>query len=209
MSDVIVMGSGATPALRHGRLFYALDATASREPTWNIARDLQSKMFREATSIGRLDMQLVYYRGGDECRASRWVSSGDDLAAMMNKITCDAGMTQIGRVLKHILRENEKVTVQSAVFIGDACEEAIDPLAGMASALGKAGVPLNMFQEGRDENVRRVFRMLALRSGGAFCEFNANSSRAIDQLSEQLNAAARLAVSEAPAIAHTKQTEKS
>ena len=204
MSDVIVMGSGATPTLRHGRLIYALDATGSCAPTWNIARDLQAKMFREATSIGRLDMQLVFY-GGDTCRASKWVSSGDELAALMNKISCDPGMTQIERILKHILRENEKGAVQSAVFIGDACEEAVDPLAGLAGALGNAGVPLNVFQEGNDETVRRVFRMLALRSGGSYYPFNTKSESAIHQLSEQLNAAARLAVSDAPAITHRKE----
>jgi hypothetical protein len=94
---------------------FALDATASREPTWAIARDLQARMFREAAPVGRLDVQLVYYRG-DECRASKWCQSGEQLAQLMNRIDCEAGTTQIGRVLGHALRETEKATVQALTF---------------------------------------------------------------------------------------------
>jgi hypothetical protein len=40
---------------------FALDATASRQPTWDTACELQVDMFREAATTGGLDMQLVYY----------------------------------------------------------------------------------------------------------------------------------------------------
>src|SRR5438128_7296066 len=55
---------------RRGRLVFALDATMSRQPTWDTACRLQADMFREAAAIGGLDVQLVYYRGLAECRAS-------------------------------------------------------------------------------------------------------------------------------------------
>jgi hypothetical protein len=188
-----------TPALSRGRLMFALDATASRAPTWAIARDLQAKMFREAAPIGQLDVQLVYYRA-DECRASKWVSSGEHLAQLMNRIDCEAGYTQIGRVLAHARRETEKIAVQALVFIGDAMEEQIEELAAMAGKLGTLGVPIFLFQEGRDPAVRKAFRLLALKSGGAYFEFNPNAPRAIEQLSDQLNAVARLAVGDVEAM---------
>src|SRR4029077_20662555 len=197
-APVIHMAS-RSPALPRGRLVFGIDATASRAATWAIARDLEAKMFREAAPIGHLDVQLVYYRG-DECRASKWVSSGEHLAQLMNRIGCQAGCTQIGRVLAHALREAEKVPVQALVFIGDAMEEEIKELAATAGKLGKAGVPIFLFQEGRDSAVRNAFRLLALKSGGAYFEFNPNASRAIDQLSEQLNAGARLAVGDVEAL---------
>src|ERR1700746_501871 len=50
-----------------GRLFFALDATMSRQPTWDMACTLQADMFREAASLGSLDIRLVYYRGFNEC----------------------------------------------------------------------------------------------------------------------------------------------
>jgi hypothetical protein len=204
--SAIIMGSNqSSPALPRGRLMFALDATASREPTWAIARDLQAKMFKEAAPIGKLDVQLVFY-GGDQCRASKWASSGEQLAQLMGKITCDAGSTQIGRVLDHALRENEKAALQALVFIGDAMEEQIDALAGLAGKLGTQGVPIFIFQEGRDAAVRRAFRLLALKSGGAYFEFNPDQPRAVEQLSEQLNAVARLAVGDVEALDRINRT---
>jgi len=189
--------AGGSPALPRGRLIFAIDAMASREATWALARDLQAEMFRETAPIGKLDVQLVYYRG-DECRASKWVSSGEQLAQLINKISCEAGYTQIGLTLRHALRDNAKSAVQALVFIGDACEEELDPLAGLAGDLGKAGLPIHCFQEGRDSTVRRVFRLLALKSGGSFHEFNVDTTRA--QLAKQLNDVARLAVTGAKMI---------
>ena len=76
---------------RHGRLIFALDATASRQPTWDTACQLQAEMFQEVATIGRLDMQLVYYRSLSECRASRWMSDSKQLAKTMSQIMCQAG----------------------------------------------------------------------------------------------------------------------
>ena len=199
ITTVTTVTHDQSPALPRGRLMFALDATASRAPTWAIARDLQAKMFCEAAPIGHLDVQLVYYRA-DQCRASKWVSSGEHLAQLMNRIECEAGYTQISRVLAHALRENEKAAVQALVFIGDAMEEQIEELAAMASKLGTLGVPIFLFQEGRDPAARKAFRLLALKSGGAYFEFNPNASRAIEQLSDQLNAVARLAVGDVEAL---------
>src|SRR5260221_10645939 len=53
-----------------GRLVFALDATMSRQPTWDMACALQADMFREAASLGSLDLPLVYYPGLSEWRAS-------------------------------------------------------------------------------------------------------------------------------------------
>ena len=179
----------------------------SRAPTWGIARELQAKMFREAAPIGHLDVQLVYLRGSanvaprngrDEWRAPR---ATDD-----SVLNAEAGYTQIGRVLKHGLAPGRKAAVQALVFIGDAMEESLEELAGLASALGTVGLPIFMFQEGRDPAVRKAFRLLALKSGGAYFEFNPDKPRAVEQLSEQLNAVARLAVGDVAALERTNKT---
>jgi hypothetical protein len=156
-----------SPALRRGRLMFAIDATASRAPTWAIARGLQAKMFREAAPVGQLQVQLVFYRG-TECKASKWVDSGERLAQLMNRIECQSGFTQIGRVLKHALNEIEIEPVQALTFIGDACEIAndgplggvdqVEVLAAMARQLGARGTPIYLFQEGRDPDVRSCSR---------------------------------------------------
>jgi hypothetical protein len=111
-----------------GRLIFALDATMSRQPTWDTACTLQAEMFREAAGVGGLDIQLVYFRGLHECRASGWVAGSDDLAELMSRIDCRGGQTQIGKVLSHARQEYGRRKVQAMVFVGDAMEEPIDSL---------------------------------------------------------------------------------
>src|ERR1700749_724992 len=88
-----------------GRLVFALDATMSRQPTWDMACALQADMFREAASLGSLDIRLVYYRGLHECRASNWISDSATLARLMDKIDCRGGNPQIGKVLSEARRD--------------------------------------------------------------------------------------------------------
>src|SRR5262245_17694221 len=111
-----------------GRLVFALDATMSRQPTWDMACTLQADMFREAASVGSLDIRLVYYRGLGECRATAWISDSAQLARLMGKIDCQGGNTQIGKVLAETRREAVASGVRALVFVGDAMEENVDEL---------------------------------------------------------------------------------
>src|SRR5215469_8547560 len=91
-----IRGRTTAAAGTRGRLIFALDATMSREETWDLACQLQAEMFREVASAGGLDMQLVYYRGSlGECKASRWISRPEQLTKAMSQIRCEAGYTQI------------------------------------------------------------------------------------------------------------------
>jgi hypothetical protein len=202
-------------ALPKGRLIFALDATASRGSTWAVARKVTADMFRAAAPVGQLDVQLVYFGGGDtqggldrpleerdggKCRASKWCESGEELVRLMHLVNCEAGYTQIGRVLDHALREHDKAAVQALTFIGDAMEESVEALAAKASRLGQAGVPIYIFQEGRDPIARIAFKLLAQKSGGAYFEFNPLTSHAVEQLAEQLGAVALSAVGDTEAL---------
>src|SRR3974390_2505173 len=102
----------ANPGGKRGRLVFALDAPMSRQPTWDTACKLQGEMFLEAQAIGGLDVQLVYFRGLGECRASRWVSEPAALASLMQQIDCRGGHTQIGRGLSHARPQTRKAKVQ-------------------------------------------------------------------------------------------------
>jgi hypothetical protein len=175
---------------KRGRLVFALDATMSRQPTWDEACRLQADMFGEAAAIGGLDVQLVYYRGLTECRASHWTSDARVLGGLMEKIQCRGGHTQIGRILAHARRESEANKVQALVFVGDAMEEAIDDLCAAAGQLGLIGVPAFMFQEGNDAIAEQAFREIARLSRGAYCRFDVGAAH---QLAELLRAAAAYA----------------
>jgi hypothetical protein len=167
---------------RRGRLIFALDATMSRQPTWDTACRLQADMFLEAQAIGGLDVQLLYFRGTNECRASRWVSEPAALAALMEKIECHGGLTQIRRVLTHARAETEKARVQALVYVGDAVEEKIDHLCAKAGELGLLGVPAFVFQEGDDATAERAFREIARLSHGAYCRFKAGAAHELREL---------------------------
>jgi hypothetical protein len=192
---------GLTPtaaAGQRGRLIFALDATMSRQPTWDTACRLQADMFREAASIGGLDVQLVYYRGLSECQSSRWVSQAERLASLMERIDCRGGHTQIGRILGHARRETERTKVQALVFVGDAMEEKLDDLCHAAGELGLLGVPAFMFQEGYDPIAEQAFRQIARLSRGAYCRFDPGAAH---QLGELLRAAAAYAAGGMRALA--------
>jgi hypothetical protein len=175
---------------KRGRLVFALDATMSREPTWDLACSLQGEMFEEAAAVGGLDVQLVYYRGLHECRSSQWVSDPKRLGDLMVRIHCEGGNTQIGRVLEHVRKEAKMAKVNALVFVGDAMEEAIDELCAAAGELGLLGIPAFMFQEGHDPIAERAFKEIARLSNGAWCRFDAGAAA---QLRELLRAAAAYA----------------
>ena len=155
-----------------GRLVFALDATMSRQPTWDMACALQADMFREAASLGSLDIRLVYYRGFNECRATGWISDSAQLARLMGKIDCQGGNTQIGKVLSEARREAVASGVRAVVFVGDAMEESVDDLCAKAGELGLLKVPVFMFQEGHDPTAEHAFREIARLTGGAWCRFD-------------------------------------
>lgn len=186
MKAVTPSQSGA----RRGRLIFAMDATMSRQPTWDMALKLQADMFTQVKAIGGLDVQLVYFRSFDECRASPWVSDAGRLAHLMTSVRCLGGYTQIARVLKHARREAEKQTVNALVYVGDCMEENVDELAALAGELGILGVPAFLFQEGDDRMAETAFREIARLTRGAYCRFDSGSAA---QLRELLSAVAAYA----------------
>jgi hypothetical protein len=184
-----------------GRLIFALDATMSRQPTWDQACKLQAEMFREAAAVGGLDIQLVYYRGLAECRASSWIADPDRLGALMDRIDCRGGQTQIVKVLAHARRENDSGKVAVVVFVGDAMEESLDELCARAGELGLRNVKAFMFQEGYDPTCEQAFREIARLTGGAYCRF---APGAAHELAELLRAAAAYAAGGLKALADLK-----
>ncbi|MFK7891124.1 MAG: VWA domain-containing protein [Granulosicoccus sp.] len=189
LQTVEAMPPSATSEGR-GKLIFSLDATASRQRTWDRAMTLQTDMFVKTRGIGELDVQLVYYRGHGECRSSKWLNNADKVVQMMRKVTCQAGTTQIARVLKHGIAEAKLSSVQALVFIGDCVEEDVDRLGNLAGQCRLLGLPVFIFQEGHNTDASYAFSQLAQLSGGAHCRFDDSSSA---QLGELLNAVAAYA----------------
>jgi hypothetical protein len=162
-----------------GRLIFAMDATMSRQPTWDQALSIQSQMFEAAKG---LTVQLVYFRGFNECKASGWVKEPKALANLMTKVDCRGGNTQIKRVLSHVKNAAGKARVNAVIFVGDACEENVDGLCQSAGEIGLLGVPMFMFQEGADGVAEKAFKEIAKLTRGAYFKLDQGSAKILAEL---------------------------
>jgi hypothetical protein len=190
--DAFLKKLAAMPVVRpgrveRGRLMFALDATASRKPTWDQACHIQAEMFRETAALGGLDIQLVFYRGFADFGASAWYHEAADLLKYMSAVTCLGGKTQIGRVLKLAIAETKRQRINALVFVGDCMEEDVDALCHLAGELGLLGVPVFVFHEGDEPKAAQAFQQIARLTHGACCPFDSRSAR---QLRELLSAVA-------------------
>ena len=189
--DAFIKKVQSTPVIKtaneRGRLIFAMDATASRGPTWDRACNIQSEMFKETSALGGLDIQLCYYRGFGEFKASPWMSSADELLQRMTSVSCRGGYTQIEKVLHQSIKQTKKQKVHALVFVGDCMEEDPDRLCQLAGELGLLGVPAFLFHEGANPAAQRTFKQIAELTRGAYCPFDATSA---GQLRDLLSAVA-------------------
>lgn len=177
-----IKAAGLVTQSQSGRLIFALDATMSRQPTWDSAVTIQASMFDAVAKTGGLSVQLIYFRGIDECRASKWVINAAALRGLMLDIQCRSGQTQIGKILDHACRETAKAKVSALVFIGDALEESVQLLCHKAGELALKGVRCFFFQEGHDVTAENGFREMARLTGGAYFHLGPDSAKELAEL---------------------------
>ncbi|HYB08781.1 MAG TPA: VWA domain-containing protein, partial [Alphaproteobacteria bacterium] len=155
--EKVAVAPAPRPGEGRGRLIFAMDATASREPTWDRACQIQGEMFKSTAALGGLEVQLVFYRGFGECKSSPWVADAGALVRRMTAVFCLAGQTQIAKVLRHAIAETKRRKVNAIVFVGDCMEESIDNLCQLAGELGLLGVPCFIFHEGGEPVAAKAF----------------------------------------------------
>ncbi|HEY1838167.1 MAG TPA: hypothetical protein VGG36_10955 [Rhizomicrobium sp.] len=187
--DAFLARAAKTPALTQvkGRLIFAIDATMSRQPTWDRAVEIQADMFDVAQTIGGLGVQLVYFRGRSEFEVSEWTTTPSALAGRMRDVRTRSGFTQLTRVLKHACDEAKRTRVGTLVYVGDALEENPEAVAKQAAELALLGVPCFMFHEGDDPNAAASFKEVARLTKGVYARFDAGAAK---QLRDLLRAAA-------------------
>lgn len=172
---------------RRGRLIFAVDATASRQPSWDRACHLQAEMFLATRDLGGLAVQLAYWRGHREFAATPFLTEAEELARRMSGVQCLGGQTQVLRALRHAKAETAKERVHALVLVGDAFEEEVDPACHEAGELRLRGTSVFCFHEGADPRAGNAFRQIAQVGGGAYAPFD---SRSADTLRALLRAVA-------------------
>lgn len=166
------------------RLLFAIDATASRQPTWDLACTLQAEMFKATTDLPSLSMQLAYYRGIGELHLGDWQNDASKLSRQMSRVECAAGRTQIAKLLRLALKQQSTAAARALVFIGDAVEENTAVLRDLAGQCRLHSLPLFIFQEGYDPTASQCFEAMAKISGGAYEHFDHSSARRLQDLLE-------------------------
>lgn len=168
-----------------GRLIFGLDLTQSREASLRQARIATAAMFDTVKALGRIEVKLIHYRGIGKCRESEWYSDPDILRRAMLKLSCEAGQTQIGDLLRLVLAQKE--IPSGVVFVGDHCQENHAQLVALAQALGERSIPLFVFHECADHDpwslmVIPLFKRMAEASGGVYVEFRPDSGAVLKEL---------------------------
>jgi len=161
-------------------------------------------MFNAAAELRGLALQLVWYRGYGEFQIEPWLMDSTELKRHMTSVQCRGGLTQIGRVLEHAIRETRRQRVNALALVGDCLEEPLDPLCHLAGQLGLLGVPVFMFQEGGDPDARLGFREIARLTRGAYFQLDDNSAK---HLAELLGAVAVYASGGRKALADKARAE--
>jgi len=159
-----------------GRMIFALDATASRQASWDRACQLQGEMFVATEQLGGLQLQLCYYRGFNEFVASPWLRDSSSLLDNMHRAQCRGGYTQLQRVLDHAVQQHSQEAINAVIIIADAVEESVDTLCAKAGKMGLLNIPLFMFQEGADGPTQQCFQQMATLSRGAYAHFDERSA---------------------------------
>jgi len=184
--DAFLKKVAATPvastSLDTGRLLFAIDATASRQATWDQACHIQCEMFEETANLGTLSMQVAFFRGFGEFKATPWTSKSTALSGPMSRVRCLGGHTQIEKVLKHAIKTNEKTKINAVIYVGDCMEEDPDQLCHLAGQLGLMNTPVFIFQEGYEPRAEACFRQIAKLTSGAFFRFDAQSASILKDL---------------------------
>jgi hypothetical protein len=129
-----------------GRIAFVIDATMSREQTWDAAAQLQAEMFSEAAKLGGLEMQVTYFRGVDEVKSSNWTSDARELQHFMGRVRCEAGYTKYAQAFAQVRKEHGQQAISAMVVVGDMLEEEPRTLYDAVAGLG---VPCFCFSGGQ------------------------------------------------------------
>lgn len=183
------------------RMVFGFDATASREPAWETARQVTDALVKALP--GALDVALAVHGGGKLHTFTAFTSDARTLRDHAASVTCRAGGTRMLAILSECLsRENIRVVT----YIGDVYEESPARGRALADALGASGIKLIVLHDTSDWRARRdaeIFADLAGRTGGCVLPFDAS---AVGRLREHLEAVAVFAVG-GTALLHEKRDQ--
>lgn len=170
------------------RLLFAMDATASREGAWNVAKEITGTMFEAVP--GALDVALAWHSGGRLQQVTPFSPDTRSFLEKVHAVRCVAG----GTALKEILaRATSTVRLKALIYIGDCFEENASEALELAKQLKLRGVRCFLFHDrssmvqGYDvDTASKVFGEIARITGGALLPFDESAPELVKQLLEAI-----------------------
>lgn len=165
-----------------GCLGMVIDATASRQHSWEAAKKIQRKLFARVSGNDRMLLRLVVMRGY-RAEDHGWQSDSEALGRKIDRLSVEGGDTRIERSLRAFVRDPQGYKPAALILIGDCCEERTDDVLDAARDLARNGIRVYAFHENalgsgerrrNSEAAEGLFRKVAQITGGAFAKFGEN-----------------------------------
>lgn len=189
------LAKALTQESRH-RLLFSMDATASREASWNVAKEITDAMFKAVPGI--LDVALAYHGGGRLQELTPFSPNAKVFLDKLHTVQCKAGTTALNDILD---KATDISQLKALIYIGDCFEENPALAVELAQQLKLKGIRCFMFHDtssgsqGYDvATAHEVFGQIAQITGGALLPFDENSPEMVKQLLEVIAVYASLGI---------------
>ena len=166
------------------RLLFAMDATASREACWTIAKEITGAMFESVP--GELDVALAYHSGGRLQEMTPFSSEAKAFLDKVQAVRCSAGRTALNEILDKAAQASR---IKALIYIGDCFEEDPTEAVELAQQLKLKGVRCFIFHDtssqaqGYDTRAARTaFEQITRITGGAILPFDETSPDLVKEL---------------------------
>jgi hypothetical protein len=162
------------------RLVFAFDATGSREPAWDTARQVTDALVRALP--GELDVALAVHGGSRLHTFTEFTANPRTLRDRAGGITCIPGFTRMLPILSGSLK---RAGVRVVIYIGDVFEESLAQGRKLADAMAARGIKLVVLHDTSDPSARHhaeIFNDLTRRTGGCVLPFDANAPNKLREL---------------------------
>jgi len=161
-----------------------MDATASREACWNVAKEITGAMFEAVP--GELDVALAYHSGGRLREMTPFSSEAKGFLDKVQAVRCSAGRTALNEVLD---KAAQAPRIKALIYIGDCFEEDSREAVELAQQLKLKGVRCFIFHDSSSQSqgydtgaALQVFDEIARITGGALLPFDEKSPDLVREL---------------------------
>lgn len=189
-------------AAPRARLVFALDATGSRQVTWETCAVPLTDALLTALPGHQLDVALAWY-GGGRVTFTGFTSHLGTLRDRAAGVRPKAGRTQFLEILTRCVLQTEGVKV--VCLVADTFEESPPLALKLADALKARGTRLLILHDSASQTFggAEIFAQMAERTGGAVLPFDAS---ALPRMKDLVGAIGVLAVGGTPMLEARQET---